>query len=292
MRNLVIVTNGNYFANRILEPLLDDPRFHVKGIVIVNGDYTGRTGVRALWRYFQSTTFPYVIYKLFQHFFCKLVLRFIPGAVADVSQSAARRGLPLLLRSKVNSKDVVDFISDLQPDLLVSISCPQRIKKKILLLPTLGAVNIHSSLLPAYAGLAPYFWVLAQGERETGISVHTMTEAFDEGNILVQKNYLLGEKTSAFGLFQSLAEMGSQILPRALDMVIQGNAGTVPTGCRTYFSHPDWRSYRSLRARGHRLIRLGDLKRVIRESQNRQGGNSTTVMSTQSKKGHYRNSAA
>ena len=38
----------------------------------------------------------------------------------------------------------------------------------------LGAFNLHGSLLPAYRGRAPVNWVLVNGERETGVTLHHM----------------------------------------------------------------------------------------------------------------------
>jgi len=92
------------------------------------------------------------------------------------------------------------------------VSCPQRIKKDLLNLAQKAAINIHSSILPRYAGLAPYYWVLVNGEPETGVSVHYMTENFDEGNIIVQKKSVVRPGISAFNLFLKLANIGGEAL--------------------------------------------------------------------------------
>lgn len=52
-------------------------------------------------------------------------------------------------------------------------------------------VNIHPSLLPSYGGKDMYGdrvhkAVLAQGESRTGITIHEVNEAFDEGRIIAQ----------------------------------------------------------------------------------------------------------
>ena len=47
-------------------------------------------------------------------------------------------------------------------------------------------VNIHPSLLPAYKGLGTHVRVLAAGEARHGCTVHLVTEALDEGEILAQ----------------------------------------------------------------------------------------------------------
>ena len=53
-------------------------------------------------------------------------------------------------------------------------------------------LNIHPALLPRHGGagmygLAPHRAVLAAGERETGVTVHWVTEEYDAGPILLQR---------------------------------------------------------------------------------------------------------
>ena len=50
-----------------------------------------------------------------------------------------------------------------------------------------GCLNVHSALLPRYRGLMPTFWVLKNGEKETGVSVFLVDKGIDSGPIVVQK---------------------------------------------------------------------------------------------------------
>ena len=47
-------------------------------------------------------------------------------------------------------------------------------------------INIHPSLLPKYRGLNTHARALAAGEKETGCTVHVVTEELDSGEILAQ----------------------------------------------------------------------------------------------------------
>lgn len=51
----------------------------------------------------------------------------------------------------------------------------------------LPMVNIHPSLLPEGRGAWPMPVTLLKGLRESGITIHKITEGFDEGDILLQK---------------------------------------------------------------------------------------------------------
>lgn len=260
---LVIVTNGNYFARVIIEPTLLDGRWEVSGTVIVSGDYYGRAKWRALLDLARKTALPYLSYKVFSILLFKL-MDLVHKGEFDVTSYAKLQGVPVLTSCRVNAPSVIAWVSDFEPDILVSVSCPQRIKKTLLSIPKVAALNIHSSLLPSYAGLAPYFWVLANGEKQTGVTVHYMSEKFDEGNILSQAVLDVRPSESAFSLFQRLSYEGGTLLRHGIERALKGDPGIPQNSSkRSYFSHPSWRAYIHLKRNNHSLITLDDLIRIV-----------------------------
>ncbi len=69
----------------------------------------------------------------------------------------------------------IERIRELAPQALFSFYYRNMLKQAILDIPTVGAFNLHGSLLPAYRGRAPINWCLVNGESETGITLHQMT---------------------------------------------------------------------------------------------------------------------
>lgn len=264
MSRLVVITNGNYFARVILEDLFEKRVDLISGVVIVSGDYHGRTGLKALWGTGSKTDLRYMYHKVVQYACFKSLDLLQNKACFSVRCLTRKYGIPTLQVSQVNKNAVVRLIEDLGPDLIVSVSCPQKIHQKLLDLATLGGINIHSSLLPTYAGLAPYYWVLSQNERETGTSVHYMTQVFDEGNILAQETVEIEEGMSTFKLFLKLAKVGSKALLRAVDLALAQDPG-MPQDLsnRSYHSLPTSESYKELRRNGFRLMRLTELFSVV-----------------------------
>jgi methionyl-tRNA formyltransferase len=43
-------------------------------------------------------------------------------------------------------------------------------------------LNLHPSLLPAYRGPAPLFWMARQGETQAGVTLHFLDEGLDTGD--------------------------------------------------------------------------------------------------------------
>ena len=54
-----------------------------------------------------------------------------------------------------NEEETIDFITKLNPDIVVVVAYGQLISKKFLDVPAKGFINIHGSLLPEWRGAAP-----------------------------------------------------------------------------------------------------------------------------------------
>lgn len=112
-----------------------------------------------------------------------------------------------------------ETIKKLKPDLIVVVAYGQLIKKNIIELPTLGCLNIHSSLLPRWRGAAPIHRALLHGDQITGVTIMMIAEKLDAGDILAQKQTKIEKNETAQSLHDRLAEMGAElIVPTLLDL--------------------------------------------------------------------------
>ena len=264
--HFIIFTNGNLFSLLILKDFLRKNRENIVRVVIVTGDYKGKSGIKAIWNYFKSTATAYFLYKIFT---VALVFYFRLEKEVEISSVAGfcdRLGIDYKRVSNINDGLFYQDLRHLKADFLVSVSCPQLIKEKLLSLFNYRGINIHSSLLPAYAGLAPYFWVLAKGESVTGTSVHYLTKGFDKGNVLVQKSYQIKEGESVFSLFLNLALIGGEAIQEAINKLTQGYTGyTQKKNGYSYFSNPQRVDIKDLRNNGHKLLTRKDIAIVRKE---------------------------
>jgi len=79
----------------------------------------------------------------------------------SVAKFCRERGIPVFSPKDVNAPPWPDRVRAASPDLLFSFCYRSMLKKAILEIPPLGAMNLHASLLPKYRGRAPVNWVLA-----------------------------------------------------------------------------------------------------------------------------------
>jgi len=136
----------------------------------------------------------------------------------EVKRMALSLGLPVREIGSFKDEEATT-LGELKPDLLVVVSFGLIIPRWFLDLPTLGAINVHPSLLPKYRGPSPMQWAILHGEEGTGITVIRMNERMDAGDILYQEKVPLTPEEDAAALSSRLALRVSEILPPVVEEV-------------------------------------------------------------------------
>jgi len=98
----------------------------------------------------------------------------------------------------------------------------------ILNAPRLGCLNVHASLLPRWRGAAPIQRALLAGDTETGVTIMQMGEGLDTGPILMQQVLPIGRDATAASLTDALAQLGAELIVKALDEAVQGRLTARP----------------------------------------------------------------
>lgn len=100
---------------------------------------------------------------------------------------AHRHNIPVIMFDHQPTEEkFVKRIQALKPDLILVSGFPHLIPESVYSSARIAAINTHPSLLPEYRGANPYYHVIANGEKETGISLHLLDSSFDTGDILTQ----------------------------------------------------------------------------------------------------------
>ncbi len=87
-------------------------------------------------------------------------------------------------------------------------------------------VNIHPALLPSYGGKGMYGMhvheaVKANGEKQTGITIHLVNEKYDEGEILAQKKVAIAPSDSVEDIAHKVHQLEYQYYPAVIEAWIQ-----------------------------------------------------------------------
>lgn len=119
-------------------------------------------------------------------------------------------------------KDSLQEINQLEPDLIITCAYGQILPLELLLIPKLGCINVHASLLPKLRGGAPIHRAIIDGYTKTGITIMYMAEGMDSGDIISQREILIDEKDTAASLHDKLKVVGRDLLLETLPSIIEG----------------------------------------------------------------------
>jgi methionyl-tRNA formyltransferase len=142
----------------------------------------------------------------------------------DVQQWAEQNNMPFTAMEDINSSDGVGLVKKLAPDLLVVIAFGQKISAEIIGIPVKGAINVHGSLLPKFRGAAPINWAIINGETETGISIITLAQKMDAGEILAQAKMKISDDDTTDIVHDELAKLAAPVLIETIGKIEAGKA--------------------------------------------------------------------
>lgn len=127
-------------------------------------------------------------------------------AGAPVLERAIERGIPAhLIDSKKEGARFNDILltelKSLNPDYLLLAGYLKILPAEIVRAFPNRIVNIHPSLLPSFPGLHAVEQAINHGVRHTGVTVHLVNDALDDGPIIEQRTCEVRENDTAETLF-------------------------------------------------------------------------------------------
>jgi methionyl-tRNA formyltransferase len=146
----------------------------------------------------------------------------------SVAELARQHGIPVLLRNRPDDEELLGALKDADPDVIVANNWRTWIPPHVFELPRLGTLNVHDSLLPAYAGFAPVIWALINGEPEVGVTAHLMNAELDAGDIIAQQAVPVGPTDTATDLFHRTVALIKPLTTEALRLMETGTAKPWP----------------------------------------------------------------
>jgi len=148
---------------------------------------------------------------------------------SPVKLFAVERGMTVFQPARIKTNEEVRAtFSAIAPDACIVAAYGKILPEWMLSIPRLGCINVHASLLPKYRGAAPINWAIANGERETGVTIMQMDAGLDTGAMLAQRAAAILDDETAADLSSRLAEVGAGLLSETLRRLELGEIHPVP----------------------------------------------------------------
>ena len=168
----------------------------------------------------------------------------------SVKNWAHQKNITVYTTEEVNSPKWIAKIAAFNPDIIFSFYYRKMICREILDLPRIGAFNLHGSFLPDYRGRCPVNWVIINGEKRTGVTLHYMIDKPDAGDIVGQKVVVIDLSDTAKTLYDKLCRVAKELLDELLPLIKGGQiprqkrdlkAGSYYGGRRPEDGRIDWK---------------------------------------------------
>ncbi len=178
----------------------------------------------------------------------------------SIKRLCRRRKIDCEVITSVNHPLFIKQLQKYKTNVLLSIAVGERFKCEVL-----DAIqyplNVHSSLLPKYAGIMGLFWAVVNDESDAGVSVHIVTDKFDDGDILGQVRFQIRPMNSLHQMYLKAINTGAGLIASILNTLACGQVQTIPQNPeeRSYFSFPSRQDCRKFYDRGFRFFRWKDL---------------------------------
>lgn len=126
-------------------------------------------------------------------------------------------------KAELASEDgVLQILKKAAPDIIVLAGFLLKFPEHILSEFPNKVINIHPALLPKYGGKGMYGnrvheAIVAEGETETGITIHFVNEHYDEGAIIFQKKVEVRPEDTAEEVAKKVHLLEYEWLPRVIE---------------------------------------------------------------------------
>ena len=140
----------------------------------------------------------------------------------DVKKYALEKELAVYQPETLKDGAIKGLLEELNPDIIVVVAYGKILPEYVLKFPKYGCINAHGSLLPEYRGASPIQRAVIDGKKITGVTTMYMDKGLDTGDMLLCREYEIGENTNTGEAFDDLAKIGAELLLETLEGLEKG----------------------------------------------------------------------
>lgn len=125
----------------------------------------------------------------------------------DLIPLCKKNKIPYKFVDDINSKENIEWIKNLKPDIIFCFGWSSLIKKELLNFPKMGILGYHPASLPQNRGRHPLIWALALGLKKSASTFFFMDDGVDCGDILSQKDFEILNEDDAKSLYNKVSKI-------------------------------------------------------------------------------------
>ncbi len=143
-----------------------------------------------------------------------------------VKEAALRLGIDTLLQPEdVKDPGFAEAVANLKPDIIVVVAY-RILPASVYESATMGAFNLHGSLLPKYRGAAPINRAVMAGDTETGVTTFFLERKVDTGNMIMQRHMKISADDTAGDVHDRMMMIGAEAVLETVQKIITNDVQT------------------------------------------------------------------
>jgi methionyl-tRNA formyltransferase len=159
---------------------------------------------------------------------CTLSYSRVNSDHCDLTPIARDANIPCRITPDLNDETVIQWICEINPDIIFCFGWSRLIRKPLLNIPRLGVIGFHPAALPANRGRHPLIWALVLGLKETASTFFFMNEGADSGDILSQVRIPIDDADNAATLYSKVTDAAIQQIEDFLPKLAAGSMCRIP----------------------------------------------------------------
>lgn len=145
----------------------------------------------------------------------------------DLANIADKYNIPVLHTTDINSRSSVEWITEIDPDVIFCFGWSQLLKNEVLNIPRFGVIGYHPSKLPENRGRHPLIWAVALGLNETASTFFYIDEGVDSGDIISQETFSILFEDYAKDVYEKMIHTASNQIKDVI-CHLSSNKPTIP----------------------------------------------------------------
>lgn len=146
-----------------------------------------------------------------------------PPEVIDVAEELGLRILEL------------NDLKELELHLILSVLFDKILKRDIIQIPKMGAINLHMAPLPDYRGCNSFSHAIMNNESKYGLTMHYIDEGIDTGAIIKVAWFNIDPDMTAKELYNRAQDVAFDLFVETLPTIVSGNISAAPQGTGKYY---------------------------------------------------------
>jgi methionyl-tRNA formyltransferase len=127
-----------------------------------------------------------------------------------------------------NRRHFEELIRQIAPEFCVVVGWYWLIDRRVIRSVPEGFIGVHYSLLPRYRGGSPLVWQIINGEETVGVSLFSLSEGLDDGDIWAQRSVSVASKDYVADVLEKLEQTTVSILNETYADILYHRIKPVP----------------------------------------------------------------